>query len=191
MKIVKHQSPLHFPYGVHPKQPTGIMVLSDWRDQSIALLKPDQSLANLSYQECWFWPALVGLDKLSYPIMAHFAQSEGFFWPGGRFFSPRAWIQLTTLSEENDPFGVPLVVKGTGDQSRITVECLWRADGETYTAYDQFADGTVNGNTHPAEFWAEFFTEILLAKRIAAETTLERATREADRMQRILSAIPV
>jgi hypothetical protein len=129
----------------------------------------------VTYGTSWFWPALIGLDLMSYPVMAHFALSTGYKWPGGRYFAPRVWIELSTIPEQSTDEGV---------------ECLWKADGDTYTVYDRLANGTTDPKIHTAGFWAAFFTQALLAKRNAAQTALDSATLEAKRMNLILASIP-
>lgn len=176
MIIIHHATPHAFPFGARPSLSSlKRLKLDEWEHLPLIYEQSSTTSSFVTYGTSWFWQALVGLDSLSYPIMAHFALSTGYKWPGGRYFAPRVWIELSTLPYQSTDEGV---------------ECLWKAEGETYTIYDQLADGSVDPQINTADFWADFFTAELQTKRAAAAEALCAALYEANRMNLILESIP-
>lgn len=192
MLILNYTHPQSFPYGVRPSLPEGILNLVSIRDKLLTLQFQTATPITLPYSSCWFWPALVALEAIELPqVLAHFAIWTGSFGPGGYYFSPRAWIELTNRPEDQTSVGIPLCIRNDSEYGKpcIQVECLWHPDGETYTAYDRLADATATEQEFPPEFWRNYFVQVLVARRNKAEEELARAVNAATRMQLILAAI--
>ncbi|MCB9816432.1 hypothetical protein H6786_03480 [Candidatus Nomurabacteria bacterium] len=120
-------------------------------------------------KDFWIWPILKGLSDVDLPLLAHVSFP---FDKGTETFSlpKRVWIQISTLPDEVDQDGIPVVVV----DGEVQVAHLWGGDNRTHTPYQLLGKEPVDNEQTP-----EFWTQYILARLVEAKHATIREADEA------------
>src|SRR5688572_25153635 len=111
MQIALHRGHHALPFWHSPEQPTMIFdpaVHGKWsrtiQDESVT----DKYVEiDIPFESTAMWPILMGLHAIDLPLLAHV--STGLHEGKAHFFK-RMWVQITTLPENKNADGIPIVL---------------------------------------------------------------------------------
>lgn len=179
MKVALYSGHHSLPFWHNPKQPE-ILFDESMADKNVVFEvfeSIDENRGRFVTKEVpakdfWIWPILKGLLDIDLQLLAHVSilfdrHTETFSLPR------RVWIQISTLPNEVDQNGIPVVIL----DGKVQVEHLWGGDNGTYTPYQLLGRKPVDNEQTP-EFWTQYFSEQLVKAKQAAVREADKAVKE-------------